>query len=513
MQDEETTKKKGKKKKGKKAKRTVSPAPRQEVSAIAAAAFGGTGLKQAAPVDIWAPPKNVCENYALGKRTRIAMDKALGTAGYSSTMAAAMGVDGANSISFIGYPALAMLQQNPIMRLVVDTITDESVREWVTLQSEDEQAKDEDIKRVQGYLDKWHVKDYFKNASQMVGFQGGCLLFLDMGVPDEELITPLTIAKETIRKGSFKGFRMIEPMLVYPGAYEASNPLSPDYFCPETWIVLGKEIHTSRFLYFANNTLSTILRPAYNFFGIPLVQLMLQYVANFESARDASAEIVNNFSLLGLSTNMGQSITGGPADDIVNRVKLMLGAKRNSGVALIDKATEQFFQLTTPLNGLRDLVAQQLELIALISGEPVTKLFGTSPAGLNATGEGDANNWHDKVATWQNKVYAKNFTKARHLIELSESGAITSGIVDHWESLEEPDKVEAANIRKIQAETAAIYLDQGVILQEEERERLINDDESGYSSLSMAVELPAPVEPKGPGAFSLGGPVTEPEAV
>lgn len=472
----------------------VSTSPQQQlsVSAIAAEAFGGTGKVPTPVANPWAPPANLCDSTTKGKDARLAMDSALDGAGYySQVLAANMQVDGAGGITFIGYPALAMLQQNPLMRLIVDTLRDESTRKWVTLNGADENVSEDDIARVEGYCEKWGLRQLFKDAANLVGFQGGCLVYLDMGITDDkELLTPLVISDKTIGKGKFKGFRVVEPMQVYPGLYEASDPLKSNYFKPETWIVLGREVHVSRFLFFANNVPSTLLRPAYNFFGIPLVQLVLQYVANFESARDSSAEIVNNFALLGLKTDMGQVLTGGPATDLVNRAKIMLSAKRNQGLALIDKEQEEFFQIATPLAGLKDLVAQQLELLALIPGIPVTKLFGTAPTGMNATGESDMRNFYDKIRTQQEQLYFDNFVKARQLIELTEHGSITDGLVEFWEPLQEPNQVEQAGIQKTKAETDAIYLEQGVILQEEVRERLSTDEESGYTGLELSVELP-----------------------
>ena len=462
-----------------------------QVSEAYTGAFGGLGMPIPAERP-WAPPKNLCDGFERGRTTRLAMDNALNSSGYyNNIQASILQVDGAQGITFIGYPALAMLQQNPLMRLIVDTMSDESTRKWVTLKGIDEKVSDDDIKRVQGYCEKWALRKLFKDASEMVGFQGGCLLYMDMGVDDAELVTPLVISDKTIGKGKFKGFRMIEPMQVYPGVYEAADPLKADYFKPETWIVLGKEVHVSRFLYFANNVPSTILRPAYNFFGIPLAQLVLKYVANFESARDSSAEIIHNFALLGLKTDMSQVLAGGSAAELVNRAKIMLAAKRNQGLALIDKETEEFFQIETALGGLKDLVAQQLELLALLPGIPVTKLFGTAPTGMNSTGESDMRNFYDKTRTWQETLYFDNFIKARHMIELNEFGAITDGIVETWELLQEPNQVEQATIQKTKAETDAIYLEQGVILQEEVRERLSTDEDSGYNGLELAAELPS----------------------
>jgi phage-related protein (TIGR01555 family) len=463
------------------------------IDAIAATVFDReSSSKDVTVSDQWKPPINLCDASERGKAARLAMDAALDSAGVY-TAAQAMGgvaeVDGGSGVAFPGYPALANLQQNPLMRLIVDTISDESTRKWVTLQGDDKNVNEDDIKRVTGACEKWQLRDVFKAASEMVGFQGGCLLFIDVGATDEELVTPLVISDKTIGKGKLKALTMVEPMQVYPGLYDASNPLSPRYFRPDTWIVQGVEVHVSRFLCFTNNIPSLMLKPAYNFFGIPLVQLALRYVQNFESSRDASAEIVHNFSLLGLKTDMSQILTPDGRAQLQRRAKMMLGAKRTLGMAIIDKMKEEMFQIDTPMSGLKDLVGQQLELLALISGIPVTKLFGTAPQGMSATGEGDMRNFYDKIRTWQEILYFKNFKSARELIELTEFGSITPGITEVWEPLKESDPTEQANIRKTNADADAIYLDRGVVLPEEVRERLSADEESGFTGLDELAPL------------------------
>lgn len=479
----------------KKRKGPSAHAPQQPVniSAIASTVFDqGSTSPPALIADPWRPPVNLCEGSKKGQETRLAMDAALDKAGVyaaAQAMGGVAGVDGGLGVTFPGYPALANLQQNPLMRLIVDTISDESTRKWVSLQGVDNNVKEEDIKRVTKACEKWQLREVFKAASELVGFQGGCLLFIDVGANNEELVTPLVISDKTIGKGKLKALTIVEPMQVYPGVYDASNPLSARYFRPDTWIVQGVEVHVSRFFCFTNNVPSLMLKPAYNFFGIPLVQLALCYVKNFESSRDASAEIVHNFSLLGLKTNMMQILNPDGREQLQRRAKMMLGAKRTLGMAIIDKEKEEMFQIDTPMSGLKDLVGQQLELLALISGIPVTKLFGTAPQGMDATGEGDMRNFYDKIRTWQEILYFKNFKLARELIELTEFGSITPGITEVWEPLKESDPTEQANIRKTNADADAIYLDRGVVLPEEVRERLAADEESGFTGLDKLPPL------------------------
>jgi len=233
------------------------------------------------------------------------------------------------------------------------------------------------------------------------------------------------------------------------------------------------------------------LRPAYNFFGIPLSQLILPYVRNFERARNATADIVENFSLLGLKTDMAQMLQGETADDIINRMKVMLGSKRNYGIAMIDKDTEEFFQINTPLSGLQDLVAQSLELLALVSGEPVTKLFGTPPKGFNSTGEHDLVNFYDRVKNWQENLFYDNFETARKVIELSEFGQTFPDIVSEWQPLKDPNPKEQAEINKILADTDASLVQSGAVDAEDIRRRLSQDVTSGYANIKPE-DLPEP---------------------
>lgn len=70
------------------------------------------------------------------------------------------------------------------------------------------------------------------------------------------------------------------------------------------------------------------------------------------------------------------------------------------GIAL-DADSEDATRVTTSLAGYGE--AQNILVVALAaaSGYPITKLFGEAPAGLNATGEGDLNNYYDWVSSYE----------------------------------------------------------------------------------------------------------------
>jgi phage-related protein (TIGR01555 family) len=440
--------------------------------------------------ELFAPAKTLGGKSA--NDARMAMDKALDTGGYYDLLTdyvRAIDIDGGRNIAFMGYAALSLLEQNPIIRIIVETLSREATRKWVELKG-GEKEDDKRVTAVNEALDRYNIRGLFRDCAETAGFQGGCMLYIDTGeLTDDELEAPLILKPQTVGKGRLKGFRKIEPMTVYPAPYNAHEPLKADYFDPTHYYVFGKKVHKTRLLKFTSNDLNIMLKPAYNFFGIPLSQLVLRYVQNFENSRDNAAKIVDNFSLWGLKTNMDQMLQGETADDVTKRLKTMLDVGLNFGIALVDKEAEEFFQITMPISGLEGLVAQQLELVALISSIPVTKLFGTPPKGFNATGESDIQNFYDRVKNWQERLFYKNFEKVRRVIELSEFGESYDDIVNEWLPLKEATPKETAEIQLIKAQRDAALLQSGALSAEDIRTRLSQDMSSDYANIDPA-DLP-----------------------
>lgn len=388
--------------------------------------------------------------------------------------------------SFVGYPFLASLQQNGLVQAVVSTLTDELGRKWVDLEGAAAPQIDDALK-------KFKVRERISAAVSTSGYQGGALLYIDLGPQKQgELEKPLVLDSAKIPPGSLRGFKLVEPYFTSPTGYQTVNPLADNFFEPTHWFVGGQAVHASRFIHFAWNTPGYLLRPSYNFFGIPLPQVLLPYLKNFERARDAGAELVENFSLLGLKTKMEQLLMPGSSNGesssglstLIERMRTFLSLKKNKGMVAIDKNEEEFFQLNTPLNGVEGLVAQQLELVAMIPGEPITKLFGFSPRGFNATGEHEENNFYDRLKTIRTRLVVEQFSTARTVVELSEFGRTYGDVTEKWQEYKDPNQLEEAQIGLAEAQRDAIYLQNSVVNPREVRTRLSDDPASGFTGIN-----------------------------
>lgn len=387
---------------------------------------------------------------------------------------------------FLGYPLLSNIAQDPLIRAGIETIADDMTRKFINLTSKGDIDLSAKISELESDLQKFRVKSIFNQAISMCGYQGGCLVYIDVGpLDDDEKKTPLYLDSFTFKKGMLRGFKVIEPINIYPGIYDTLDPTSEDYFNPETWFILGKEYHKSRFLYFAQNEVPLILKPLYNFFGISLAQQVLEYVQNFTENRRSAQRLLNKFSMTVWRTDMSAFLNNGSCESLVQRVKFANSQRSNDGMFLLDKEREELEQINTPLAGVTDIVSMSLDLAPVILGISKDKYFGDLPKGLNASSEGTNRIYYDKIHSLNEKISYDAVEKVLKILQLNLYGEIDSNISFEFAPLWEMDERERAEINKINADTAAIYVDRGSLSNTEVRGALADNPNSGYSNIDV----------------------------
>ncbi|MCA7202024.1 DUF1073 domain-containing protein, partial [Escherichia coli] len=145
------------------------------------------------------------------------------------------------------------------------------------------------IRQLDEALKRFRVREKFREAAEHDGYFGRGQIYIDVKTPSgnsawlvpDELDKKLYISPRKITKGSLNGFRVIEAMWTYPGVYNADNPLSPDFFNPSEWYVMGRTVHASRMLTMISRQVPDILKAAYNFGGLSLSQMAEPYVQNW----------------------------------------------------------------------------------------------------------------------------------------------------------------------------------------------------------------------------------------
>lgn len=393
-------------------------------------------------------------------------------------------------LGFLGYPYLAELSQRPEYRHISTIYAREATRKWIKLNGEEEKTN-----ALEAEIKRFDIQAKFRELCEQDGFFGRSQLFIDLGhrPNDEELGKPLPLKKAKIAKDSVRGFKVVEPLWSYPGAYESTNPLDHNFYRPKFWYVMTSVVHNDRLLTIVGREMPDLLKPAYSFGGLSLSQMAKPYVDNWLRTRQSVSDLVHSFSTPVLSTDMSSILAGGSAASLISRAELFNRTRDNRGLMMLNKDSEEFGNVTTPLSGLHELQSQSLEQIASITGIPLVVLLGVTPSGLNASSDGEIKTFYATVKGYQERTFATPLKRVLDVLQLNLWGAIDPDISFEFVDLWEMDETAKAANRKSDADADAVYITNGVVDPEEVRERIANDENSAY--FGMDLSAPAPEAP------------------
>lgn len=380
--------------------------PEMRISAAAAAVNSGrrTGLNPFAgelatggkPTNPWQFPEHAPGVLPRGHKTMatLAQDSEFAFGGGQNVQVVASSFGYANAfhglwaegIGFMGYPYLAELTQRPEYRRPSEILAEEMTRKWLKLKATGDEDKSEKISVLNNALRRYNVRQIVRDALELDGYFGRAQIHVNVGTDDDdqELLTPLLLRPEKVARGSLKGFRVVDPTWTATNDYNAIDPLRPDFYKPQTWFVMGRLIHASRLLTIVSRPVPDLLKPAYNFGGLALSQMLKPYVDNWLRTRQSVSDLIQSFTVFVLETNMQAFLQGGDSPTMAMRAEFFTNVRRNLGLMMTDKDTEAFQNVSAPLGGLDHLQAQAQEHMASVSGVPLVKLTGITPSGLNA---------------------------------------------------------------------------------------------------------------------------------
>lgn len=375
--------------------------------------------------------------------------------------------------SFVGYGVLQQIAQQGLIRACIQTVSDDVSRKWIKIEGAEDSEK---LEQLTNLLKDYHIKDLFHKAVTTTGYMGGAFIFIDTG--EEDTTLPLAIndlSAELRGDDSSVKFVVVDPVNVSPIEYNCTNPLRDDYMKPKMWQVLGKRVHASRMLTFVENQPPMLLKPNYNFLGIPQAQILWDYVLHFNDCRASTARLLNKISLLVVQTDMDAILSDPQGLEIFDaKMEFLERYRNNDSVFVCDKDSEAVTNIQTSIAGCTDIVRQSLELIACINRTPAVKLLGISPSGFNATGESDLKNYYDYISSKQ-ELYREQLQTIINVIQLVNFGEIDPSITFSFEPLNEENKASQAMTAQTKIGALTQLVDRQAMSAEELRTAVRND--------------------------------------
>jgi len=236
-----------------------------------------------------------------------------------------------------------------------------------------------------------------------------------------------------------------------------------------------QNVHKSRCIVFYGEMSSDSgnLDFQYRYWGFSTIQRIWDRLSNYAMTEKGVANLmlefcVGKYKLTGLASILAQNTTEA-FKKIYNRIDIINLSKSSINAVLLDADKEDYTRDSVNVSGLSDLIDRSMMNLSSVCGIPVTKLFGRSPAGMNATGDSDIRDYYDKIDVKRKNILQSEIQKVIDII----SGYVYPGTSEKYtitfNSLWEPTQKEQAEIENLQANTDEKYIANMVLDPEEVR--------------------------------------------
>lgn len=228
-------------------------------------------------------------------------------------------------------------------------------------------------------------------------------------------------------------------------------------------------IHESRLILFGGDLTTRQVRQENSGWDQSVLQRAMTALEQVNSGMASAAYMLNDVSQTvlktpGLIAAIGQ--LGSTA--IQERLQVLDRSRSVMRTMLIDEKEELTNVDRGALTYLADAIDRLFQTLAAAFETPITVLLGKSPAGLNATGESDTRGWYDTIQDHRTQEVEPRLLRLVRVVSKGLFPGLDPSVWEVvWPALWQPTDKEQAELRKLVADTDAIYLNAGVVMAEE----------------------------------------------
>ena len=275
---------------------------------------------------------------------------------------------------------------------------------------------------------------------------------------------------EAILPGAFAGLYILDRWCgIAPeaGLVPESGKLVPEFYTirfPDGRT--AARVHHSRIIRFLGRELPCLERQAEQEWGASEVESLYREVVQYDNttANMAALTFRANVDVMEVQ-NLDQlfSLSSGEAQRrFWNTMQAQSVMQSNFGTRLVNKG-DQLKNTQYTFTGLSDVHESMCLSLSGASRIPMTKLFGRAPAGMNATGESDLQNYYDYVDTLRQSVLAPILRRLLPALCMSAIGTMPADLDISFPPLWTPTAKEVAEIARDKAETIVTAFQSGLL--------------------------------------------------
>jgi len=277
----------------------------------------------------------------------------------------------------------------------IDIPVEDALKKWREFNVEDSEKKD----KIEKIYEKFQIKKKVETNFKWSRLFGGSVIVIIIDGEDPE--EPLDI--DSIKPESLRNFVVLDRYNIFPETINL-NILSENYGEPEYYSVVrdnGSRIHHSRVIK-TNGSNPTIFELEKNYYwGNSIFDQKWEPVKDCQLVSNSISTLlyeacIDVYKIEGLY----EMIAEGEDDLVLKRLKILNEMKSLvNGIVLDTK--DSYEKKSTSFTNLADIYNAFKQNVAGSFNIPVTRFWGTSPGGLNATGESDMLNYFDYLLALQ----------------------------------------------------------------------------------------------------------------
>lgn len=320
-----------------------------------------------------------------------------------------------------------LYRDNWIARRLIDVIPEDMMKNGYKITS---QIKPEAIAKLEKLERKVQLRKRILSGLKWGRLYGGAIGVIIIAGQEDMLSEPLDY--DTIMPGSFKGIVILDRWSGVQAGSEIVNDINdPDFGLPAYYDTYGKtsavRVHHSRVVRFTGRDLPYIEEQMEMYWGASELEHVFDEIKKRDNTSWNIAQLVFMANLRVLKMDGMENITATMNTNALKALQNTIAAQNqmmnNNSLQIIGKeddfATHQY-----TFAGLSDVYESFMMDIAGAAEIPVTKLFGRSPAGMNATGESDMQNYYDSIEEKQEAYLRPVYDRLLPIMCMSEFGAV-----------------------------------------------------------------------------------------
>ncbi|MCL2085151.1 MAG: DUF1073 domain-containing protein, partial [Oscillospiraceae bacterium] len=407
-----------------------------------------------------------------------------------------------------------LYRHNWVVKRLIDVVPEDMTKNWYRVVSQLSPDAKKQLSRLER---RAKVRAKVLEGMKWGRLYGGAAAVIIIDGHDDILSEPLDL--DMVMPGSFKGLVILDRWCgISPSLRLVRDISEPDFGLPEYYNItagalgVSVQVHHSRVIRFIGRPMPHIEQIMELYWGGSEIEHIMDELKKYDNTSYNMAALVFSANLKVYKMEGFDQIATMPdaiQRDLYDTLTLMNWMMCNQGMQIMG-ATDSFETHQYSFSGLSDIYEMFMMDVAGAAEIPVTKLFMRSPAGMNATGESDLQNYYDSIEEKQEGYLRPIFDKLLPILCMSEFGAVPDDLDYEFNPVRRPTEDEKKNIVTNTSGAIVAVYNAGIISQRTALTELressgatgmwnsITDDDIERADTSIAPEGEAPLpEPMG----------------